>query len=51
MLWTIIAILIALWLIAIVAQYTLGGLIHLLLLIAFAVLIFRLFTGRRAPLG
>lgn len=51
MLWTLIAILIALWLIAVVAKFTLGGLIHLLLLIALVVLIFRLLTGRTAPLG
>lgn len=50
-LWTIIFILMILWLVSVVAKFTLGGLIHLLLIIAFIMLIFRLVTGRRAPIG
>ena len=50
MLWTLIAVLVVLWLVAFVAKVTLGGLIHLLLLIAFILLIFRMLTGQRAPL-
>lgn len=50
-LWSIISILVLLWLIAVVAKFTLGGLIHLLLIIAFVVLIFRLLTGRSAPIA
>ncbi len=51
MLWSIISLLVILWLIAVVAKFTLGGLIHLLLIVAFVVLIFRLLTGRKAPIG
>jgi hypothetical protein len=46
MLWTIIAVLIALWLIGLVAEIG-GGLIHLLLLAALAVFLFNMFAGRR----
>jgi len=46
MLWGLITLLCILWLIAMVAKFTLGGLIHLLLVIAVIVLIFRLVTGR-----
>ena len=47
MLWGLITLLCVLWLIAVVAKFTLGGLIHLLLLIAVIVLIVRLVTGRK----
>ncbi len=47
MLWGLITLLCVLWLIAVVAKFTLGGLIHLLLVIAVVVLIFRLITGRK----
>jgi hypothetical protein len=50
MLWSLIGILVVLWLVAFITKVTLGGLIHLLLLIAFILLIFRLLTGQRAPL-
>ena len=43
-----IGLLCFLWLIAVVAKFTLGGLIHLLLVIAVVVLIVRLVTGRNA---
>lgn len=48
MLWTICAILIALWLFGIVTSYTMGGLIHILLVIAIIVVLVRLIQGRRA---
>lgn len=48
MLWTILAILLALWLIGLLADVTLGGFIHVLLIIALVVLVVQLFTGRRA---
>ena len=48
MLWGLIALLGCLWLVAVVAKFTLGGLIHLLLVIAVIVLIVRLVTGRSA---
>lgn len=48
MLWTIFVILLVLWLLGVVSSYTLGGFIHILLVIALVVLIIQLVTGRRA---
>ena len=50
MLWTIFVILLILWLLGMVSSYTLGGFIHLLLVIALVVLVFQLLTGRRAAI-
>ena len=47
MLWTIFVILLVLWLLGLVTSYTLGGFIHLLLVIALVVLIIQLIQGRR----
>jgi len=47
MLWTICIILLVLWALGMATAYTAGGLIHLLLLVAVAVLVFRLIQGRR----
>jgi hypothetical protein len=47
MLWTIFVILLVLWLLGLVSSYTLGGFIHLLLVIALVVLVIQLITGRR----
>lgn len=47
MLWTIFVILLVLWAVGLVSSYTLGGFIHLLLLIAIAVLLIRIIQGRR----
>lgn len=47
MLWTIFVILLVLWLLGLVSSYTLGGYIHILLLLAVAVLLIRLIQGRR----
>jgi len=47
MLWTIFVILLVLWAVGMVSSYTLGGLIHLLLLIAIAVVLIRIIQGRR----
>jgi Family of unknown function (DUF5670) len=47
MLWTIFVILMVLWLVGIVSSYTLGGFIHILLLLALITLIFNLVSGRR----
>lgn len=47
MLWTIFVILLVLWLLGLVSSYTLGGFIHLLLVLAVVVLIIQLITGRR----
>jgi hypothetical protein len=48
MLWTIFVILLVLWLVGIVSSYTMGGLIHILLLLALITLIFNLISGRRS---
>lgn len=48
MLWTLVVILIILWALGLATSYTLGGLIHILLVIAVIVIIFRLISGRRA---
>ncbi|PYL10002.1 MAG: lmo0937 family membrane protein [Verrucomicrobia bacterium] len=47
MLWTIFVILLVLWLLGLVSSYTMGGFIHLLLVIAIVVLIIQLIQGRR----
>jgi hypothetical protein len=47
MLWTIFVILLILWLVGLVSSYTMGGFIHLLLLLALIVLVINLVTGRR----
>ncbi len=48
MLWTIVVILFVLWLLGVVTNFVVGGLIHLLLVIAVVIVLYRLFTGRRA---
>ncbi|HXT62587.1 MAG TPA: lmo0937 family membrane protein [Pyrinomonadaceae bacterium] len=47
MLWTIFVILLVLWLVGLVSSYTLGGFIHLLLVLAIIVLVINLLSGRR----
>ena len=47
MLWTIFVVLLILWLLGMVASYTLGGFIHLLLIIAIAVMLIRVIQGRK----
>ena len=46
MLYTLIAVLIILWLLGLVTSYTMGGLIHLLLVLAVIVIVVRLLQGR-----
>jgi len=46
MLWTIFVVLMVLWLLGIVSSYTMGGFIHLLLVIALAVVLIRVISGR-----
>ncbi len=48
MLWTIFVVLLVLWLLGMVSSYTLGGFIHILLILAVITLIFNLVTGRRS---
>jgi hypothetical protein len=47
MLWTIFVILVVMWLLGMVSSYTLGGYIHLLLLLAIAVVLINIIQGRR----
>lgn len=47
MLWTIFVILLVLWLLGMVSSYTMGGFIHILLVIAVVVVIIRVIQGRR----
>ena len=46
MLWTIFVILLVLWLLGMVSSYTLGGYIHILLIIALVVVVIRVIQGR-----
>lgn len=50
MLWTIFVILLVLWLLGLVSSYTLGGFIHILLVLAVVVLVIQLLSGRRPAL-
>ncbi len=47
MLWTIFTILVVLWLLGMVTSYTMGGFIHLLLVLAVVTILIRLIQGRR----
>jgi len=46
MLYTIAVILIVLWLLGLVSSYTMGGFIHILLVLALIVILLRVFSGR-----
>jgi hypothetical protein len=48
MLWTIAAILVVLWILGLASAYTMGGLIHILLVAAVVMVVFNLISGRRA---
>jgi hypothetical protein len=47
MLWTIAVVLLVLWLLGLVTSYTMGGLIHVLLVVAVVVVLVRVIQGRR----
>ncbi|OHE11040.1 MAG: hypothetical protein A3J96_01565 [Sulfurimonas sp. RIFOXYC2_FULL_36_7] len=47
MLWTIAVILLVLWALGLVSSYTLGGFIHLLLIVAIIAVLIRVIQGRR----
>jgi hypothetical protein len=47
MLWTIVIILLVLWLLGLVSGFTVGGLLHILLVIAIIVILIRVIQGRR----
>jgi len=50
MLWTIFVILLVLWLLGMVSSYTMGGFVHILLVIALVILVINLISGRRAAI-
>lgn len=47
MLWTLAVILLVLWLLGLVSSYTMGGFIHVLLVIAIIVIVLRVISGRK----
>lgn len=47
MLWTIAVVLLALWVLGLVTSYTLGGFIHVLIVIAIVLVLVRVIQGRR----
>ena len=48
MLWTIAVIMFVLWVLGLVSAYTMGGLIHILLVAAVVIVLFNLISGRRS---
>jgi hypothetical protein len=48
MLWTIAVVLLVLWALGLVTSYTMGGLLHILLVVAVVMVLLSLFQGRRA---
>jgi Family of unknown function (DUF5670) len=48
MLWTLFVVLLILWALGMVSSYTIGGFIHILLVIAVVVVLIRVIQGRRA---
>jgi Family of unknown function (DUF5670) len=48
MLWTIAVVLLVLWLLGLVSAYTMGGFIHILLVVAIVMVLVNLISGRRA---
>ena len=48
MLWTIAVVMLVLWALGLVSSYTMGGFIHILLIIAIIVVVLELFQGRKA---
>jgi hypothetical protein len=48
MLWTIAVILVVLWVLGLASAYTMGGLIHILLVAAVVMVVYNLISGRRA---
>jgi hypothetical protein len=47
MLWTLFVILLVLWALGMITSYSMGGLIHILLVVAIVILVIRLMQGRR----
>ncbi len=51
MLYTLVVILLIAWVLGLpgIAVYSIGGLVHIILVVALVILVFQLLTGRRAP--
>jgi hypothetical protein len=49
MLYTIAVVVLILWLLGLVTSYTMGGLIHILLVVAIVAVLLQVISGRRAP--
>jgi hypothetical protein len=47
MLWTVAVVLVILWMVGLVSSYTMGGFIHILLVIAIVVILIRVIGGRK----
>ncbi|MCX5823009.1 MAG: lmo0937 family membrane protein [Deltaproteobacteria bacterium] len=47
MLWTVAVVLVILWMVGLVSSYTMGGFIHILLVIAIVVILIRVISGRK----
>jgi hypothetical protein len=47
MLWTIFVVLLVLWLLGLVTSYTLGGFVHILLVVAIVIVLIRVIQGRK----
>jgi len=47
MLWTIAVIMLALWLVGLVTAHTMGGFVHILLVVALVIVLIRIIQGRR----
>jgi hypothetical protein len=47
MLWTIVVILVILWLLGLITSYTMGGFIHILLVLAIIVILYNVISGRK----
>ena len=47
MLWTVAVILLVMWALGMVSGYTMGGFLHILIVVAIVAVLFRLITGRR----
>jgi hypothetical protein len=49
MLWTVFTILLVMWLLGLVSNHTMGGFLHILLVVAIGVLLIRVISGGRSP--
>jgi len=49
MLWTVAVVLLLLWALGLVSSYTMGGFIHILLVLAIVVVLVRVISGRTPP--